>query len=79
MKTRRLMCAELNVPKTGALMTGHGTQIAADRDGWETVFEVKYDSLAREHDLVFEDAPPTMKYMVAEPLKSSGTESAVKE
>ncbi|XP_061713632.1 uncharacterized protein LOC133522326 [Cydia pomonella] len=71
LKMRRLQCAELGVFKTGGWMTGYGTQIAADRDGWETVFEVKYDDLAREHDLVFEDAPPTMKYMIAGPLTSS--------
>ncbi|XP_063533566.1 uncharacterized protein LOC134743870 [Cydia strobilella] len=71
LKTRRLQCAELGVLKTGGWMTGYGTQIAADRDGWETVFEVKYEDLAREHDLVFEDAPPTMKYMIAGPLASS--------
>ncbi|XP_063361756.1 uncharacterized protein LOC134650753 [Cydia amplana] len=68
LKTRRLQCAELGVLKTGGWMTGYGTQIAAERDGWETVFEVKYDDLAREHNLVFEDAPPTMKYMIAGPL-----------
>ncbi|XP_063381139.1 uncharacterized protein LOC134667646 [Cydia fagiglandana] len=68
LKTRRLQCAELGALKTGGWMTGYGTQIAADRDGWETVFEVKYDDLSREHDLVFEDAPPTMKYMIAGPL-----------
>ncbi|XP_063619041.1 uncharacterized protein LOC134791839 [Cydia splendana] len=67
LKTRRLQCAELGVLKTGGWMTGYGTQIGADREGWETVFEVKYDDLSREHDLVFEDAPPTMKYMVAGP------------
>ncbi|XP_028159805.1 uncharacterized protein LOC114352408 [Ostrinia furnacalis] len=65
---RRQICHDLGVPLTGAWMTSAGSQKAAARDGWETVFEVTYEEFGKEAGVVFEDVPPSCKFMTAKPL-----------
>ncbi|CAH0701103.1 unnamed protein product [Spodoptera exigua] len=45
LRIRRLISKEYGIPITGAWMTSPGTQKAAERDGWETVCEVKFSDL----------------------------------
>ncbi|XP_028159812.1 uncharacterized protein LOC114352414 isoform X2 [Ostrinia furnacalis] len=65
---RRQICHNLGIPLTGAWMTSAGSQKAAARDGWETVFEIPYEEFGKEAGVVFEDVPPSCKFMTAKPL-----------
>ncbi|KAG6450272.1 uncharacterized protein LOC115443600 [Manduca sexta] len=65
LKVRRLVCKEHNVPMTGAWMTSFGTQKAAIRDNWETVFELNTEDFAKEVGVKFENVPPTFMFMIA--------------
>ncbi|KAL0893246.1 hypothetical protein ABMA27_014847 [Loxostege sticticalis] len=65
---RRKVCHEAGIPLAGAWMTSAGSQKAADRDGWDTVFEVSYEEFGKEVGITFENVPPTCKFMVAKPL-----------
>ncbi|KAI5652025.1 hypothetical protein NE865_00363 [Phthorimaea operculella] len=62
---RRALCKENGVPATGAWMTAVGSQKAAERDGWETIFEIPLDELGRLADCEIVGGPPTAKSMVA--------------
>nr|XP_021189276.2 uncharacterized protein LOC110375478 [Helicoverpa armigera] len=64
-KVRRMICKEHGVKMHGAWMTSYGTQKAAERDGWETVCEVQFDEHGKKHGVVFENGPPSCKFMVA--------------
>ena len=46
-------------------MTSYGTQKAAERDGWETVCEVKFEELGKKLGLTFESDLPSSKFMIA--------------
>ncbi|XP_063388813.1 uncharacterized protein LOC134674625 [Cydia fagiglandana] len=64
---RRLMCAAHGISVTAGWMTATATQIAAKRDGWETIHEIPYDFFARKYNVTFENIPPTVKLMVGRP------------
>ncbi|KAL4705128.1 hypothetical protein ACJJTC_005507 [Scirpophaga incertulas] len=64
-KTRRVACRDHNVPLAVAWMSALGTQKAGEADGWETVMEASYDEMAKKYDLIFDNAPPTSKLMIA--------------
>ncbi|CAB3229883.1 unnamed protein product [Arctia plantaginis] len=65
-KTRRLICQKLGVPLTAALMTAYATQKAAERDGWETVFEYNFEEIGKLFNVTFDkNDPPIAKLMVA--------------
>ncbi|XP_063358748.1 uncharacterized protein LOC134648196 [Cydia amplana] len=64
---RRIMCSVDGIPITGAWMSARGTQISAERDGWETHFEHKFKDLSQKYGYTFEDVPPTEKFMAAGP------------
>ncbi|XP_030024925.1 uncharacterized protein LOC115443601 isoform X2 [Manduca sexta] len=64
LRVRRLVCKENNIPMTGAWMTAYGTQKAAARDNWETVFEMNTEDYAKEVGIKFENVPPTFMYMI---------------
>ncbi|KAJ2941600.1 hypothetical protein O0L34_g14656 [Tuta absoluta] len=62
---RRELCKAHGVPATGAWMTSIGSQKAAERAGWKTVFEIPTEELGRLSGCDFVDAPTTCKVMVA--------------
>ncbi|KAI5652026.1 hypothetical protein NE865_00364 [Phthorimaea operculella] len=62
---RRALCKANGVPATGAWMTAVGSQKAAERDGWKTVFEISFEEVGRLTDCEFVGGPPTVKFMVA--------------
>ncbi|KAG6450274.1 hypothetical protein O3G_MSEX006480 [Manduca sexta] len=64
-RVRRLMCKEHNIPMTGGWMTSFGSQKAAIRDNWETVFEINYEDFGKEVGVKFENVPPTCIFMIA--------------
>uniref|UniRef100_A0A2A4J1B8 N-acetyltransferase domain-containing protein n=1 Tax=Heliothis virescens TaxID=7102 RepID=A0A2A4J1B8_HELVI len=64
-KVRRMICKEHGVGMHGAWMSSYGTQKAAERDGWQTVCEVQFDEHGRKHGVVFQNGPPSCKFMVA--------------
>ena len=59
------MCKEYGIPINGAWMTSYGTQIAADRDGWETVFEIQCQDLGKTFGVTYGTDLPTYKFMIA--------------
>ncbi|XP_035432708.2 uncharacterized protein LOC118264337 [Spodoptera frugiperda] len=65
LRIRRLICKEYGIPITGAWMTSPGTQKAAERDGWETVCELKFSDLEKKFNVTYEKFPPTNKFMIA--------------
>ncbi|CAH1645395.1 unnamed protein product [Spodoptera littoralis] len=64
-RIRRLISKEYGIPITGAWMTSPGTQKAAERDGWETVCELKFADLEKKFNVTYEKFPPTNKFMIA--------------
>ncbi|KAG6450271.1 uncharacterized protein LOC115443604 [Manduca sexta] len=64
LRVRRLVCKEHSIPMTGAWMTSFGTQKAAIRDNWETVFEINTEDFGKEVGVKFENVPPTFLYMI---------------
>ncbi|CAG9786456.1 unnamed protein product [Diatraea saccharalis] len=64
-KTRRLISKINKVPLAGAWMTAWGTQKAGANDNWETVVELAFDDLSKRFGVIFENTPPTCKYMIA--------------
>ncbi|XP_013143238.1 PREDICTED: uncharacterized protein LOC106107084 [Papilio polytes] len=62
-KIRRLLMIDQNLPLTCSWMTAYGSQKAAEKDNWETLFEVKTEELAKKSGVVFGDSPPTIKLM----------------
>lgn len=70
---RRLMCGAYGIPMTAAWMSTFATQIAAAKDGWQTLCELDYGDIARRHGVSFEGVPPTNKYMAAWPLYESNS------
>ncbi|RVE49568.1 hypothetical protein evm_005796 [Chilo suppressalis] len=70
LKARRLICELDKVPMACSWMSALGTQKAGEADGWQTVVENSNEEIAKRFDVVFEDAPPTNKYMLVRvPLK----------
>ncbi|KAJ0175712.1 hypothetical protein K1T71_008871 [Dendrolimus kikuchii] len=65
LRLRRLICKERNMPFTSAWMTAFGTQKAAARDGWKSVFELDLEKFGQQVDAVFKNTPPTFKFMIA--------------
>ncbi|XP_045535736.1 uncharacterized protein LOC106717473 [Papilio machaon] len=63
-KTRRQMINEQNVPMSCAWMTSYGSQKAAEKDNWETLFEITPDELGEKCGVVFKDPPKTFKLML---------------
>lgn len=53
------------MPITCALVTTLGSQKAAERDGWETAFEIPYEELGTILGVHFEDVPLMCKFMIA--------------
>ncbi|CAB3229887.1 unnamed protein product [Arctia plantaginis] len=51
---RRLICQELGVPLTAALMTAYGTQKAAECDGWEIVSEYNFEEMGKQFNVTFD-------------------------
>ncbi|XP_053607825.1 uncharacterized protein LOC128673766 [Plodia interpunctella] len=67
-QSRRKICKEQRVPITCAWMTSIGTQIAAERDGWETEFEIDSREFARQFDTTpYDGIAPTFKVMMGKP------------
>ncbi|KAI5652023.1 hypothetical protein NE865_00360 [Phthorimaea operculella] len=66
-KLRRQLCEERGVPATTAWMTAVGSQKAAEKDGWKTLFEISFADLGRLADCEFVKTPPTCKLMVGFP------------
>ncbi|XP_028176396.1 uncharacterized protein LOC114364427 [Ostrinia furnacalis] len=66
---RRQICHDIGIPLTGAWMTATGSQKAAARDGWETAYEMTHEDFGKETGIVFENVPPTFKYMTGKPLQ----------
>ncbi|CAB3224358.1 unnamed protein product [Arctia plantaginis] len=50
----RLICQELGVPLTAALMTAYGTQKAAECDGWEIVSEYNFEEMGKQFNVTFD-------------------------
>uniref|UniRef100_A0A2H1W5S8 SFRICE_007143 n=1 Tax=Spodoptera frugiperda TaxID=7108 RepID=A0A2H1W5S8_SPOFR len=65
LRTRRLICKEYGIPINGAWMTSYGTQIAAERDGWETVCELQHSDLEKKFNVKYAEEPPSTKFMIA--------------
>ncbi|XP_049868712.1 arylalkylamine N-acetyltransferase 1-like [Pectinophora gossypiella] len=65
LKIRSTICKERNVPITVACMTSLGSQKAAERAGWETVFQVPFLDLEERLGVTFDGAPPYLKIMLA--------------
>ncbi|KAJ8728277.1 hypothetical protein PYW08_016662 [Mythimna loreyi] len=65
LKARRLSCKENGIPVSGAWMTSSDTQKAAESDGWESAFEIKFEELGKKLGVNFDSDPPSVKYMVA--------------
>ncbi|CAH0723259.1 unnamed protein product, partial [Brenthis ino] len=62
-KVRKLVCIEDDVPMTSAWMTAVGTQKAAEKNNWKTLFEISPDELGRKSGLDFGNKIPTFKLM----------------
>ncbi|KPI93059.1 hypothetical protein RR46_14280 [Papilio xuthus] len=62
-KIRRQMINEQNIPMSCAWMTSYGSQKAAEKDNWETLFEIAPEELGQKCDVVFIDPPKTFKLM----------------
>ncbi|XP_013142934.1 PREDICTED: uncharacterized protein LOC106106821 [Papilio polytes] len=62
-KIRRQMINEQNVPMSCAWMTSYGSQRAAEKDNWETLFEIAPEELGQKCGVVFKDSPRTFKLM----------------
>ncbi|XP_014366878.2 uncharacterized protein LOC106717521 [Papilio machaon] len=62
-KIRRQMINEQNVPMSCAWMTSHGSQKAAEKDNWETLFEITSEELGQKCGVVFKDPPDSFKFM----------------
>ncbi|KAJ2946208.1 hypothetical protein O0L34_g5143 [Tuta absoluta] len=62
---RRDLCKAHGVSATAAWMTAVGSQKAAERAGWKTVFEIPLEELGRLADCKFIDGPSMCKLMVA--------------
>ncbi|CAH1645394.1 unnamed protein product [Spodoptera littoralis] len=65
LRVRRLICKEYGIPINGAWMTSYGTQKAAERDGWETVCELRYEDLEKKFNVTYGRHPPSTKFMIA--------------
>uniref|UniRef100_A0A2A4J1J0 N-acetyltransferase domain-containing protein n=1 Tax=Heliothis virescens TaxID=7102 RepID=A0A2A4J1J0_HELVI len=65
LRTRRMICKEHGIPINGAWMTSYGTQKAAERDGWETVCEFKFEEFEKKYGVTFDKEPPSSKFMIA--------------
>jgi hypothetical protein len=50
-------------------LTLTGTQKAAEADHWELTEELNYDDVAKKHNVIFDNAPPTTKLMIGRPDK----------
>ncbi|XP_049868713.1 uncharacterized protein LOC126368664 [Pectinophora gossypiella] len=64
-KGRRVISKEHGAQATGAWMTSLGTQIAAERDRWEVVYQMPFKKFGEMVDIDFDAAPPILKMMVA--------------
>ncbi|CAG9786457.1 unnamed protein product [Diatraea saccharalis] len=63
-KNRRTVCKLENIAVTASWMSSWGTQKAGEQDGWQTVVVLCNEEIGKRFDVVFEDAPPTNKYML---------------
>ncbi|CAH0579392.1 unnamed protein product [Chrysodeixis includens] len=68
LRARRLLAKDHEVPITIGWMSSTGTQIAAQREGYETVFEFSFEEFGKKHGVSFENSPKTCKIMRAQAL-----------
>nr|XP_049699681.1 uncharacterized protein LOC110375471 [Helicoverpa armigera] len=64
LKVRRLICKEQGIPMHGTWMTSHDLQSAAEADGWETAYEIKFEDLGKQYGVAFDKEPVSAKFMI---------------